>query len=368
MKREDLLHYIGEVDGALVRAAEKPPRRRGLLRGGLLLAAALALLGALSALAVYRWRMPEPETYEGESLKIEQEQVYERPDAEQDYVSAEGQTPEQVQTPSGLSDEDFLQRAQEVLQILQLPVDTGTLRVSHELDERWNRQQVRVSFPLDEDSSVVFDAESGYLIRVERFRWQDLSAPVMSDEEALAAAQRWYEALPYPQGYEFNYVSKIDDGAWMYDFSRRVEVQVGGETLTLPNELETVRITIDPRDGSFQLSNSFYVPLLDDHAPGDEPLSREAAIETALTVAGGADWEVSAELAICFPNYLCTATEAPLQNRRYSSVTRLAWVVTFEMDAEVWDEQMQESFTLHDAQFVYVDLYTGEILGGGALG
>ena len=62
-----------------------------------------------------------------------------------------------------------------------------------------------------------------------------------------------------------------------------------------------------------------------------------------------------AETRIVFPNWIYTEYGS-LPNRRASEVTRWAWVLVYEKENSEFTEQIR----------VYVDCYTGEILGGDA--
>ncbi len=369
MKREELLWAMSDIAPELILQAERPPvRRRRGLRFGLLLAAAVALIGVVSALAVQRWHRPQAQTYTGDTVKVQSQTDYvERTDGS--YEAVDGAAAEQTED-TARNDAFFLREAVRVLRLLGVEKEEQTLHLQRELEERWNREQVRVSFPTEDgdEASVLFDAQSGYLIGVSTYHWAEMEQQPMDEAQALQTAQAWYELLPYPQGYEYTAVNQFDEGAWMYMFGRNVTVSIAGEQLTLVNDYEQVRITIDPRDGSFLMSNCFYVPLLDDHAPEDQPLGREEAIRLAQSVYARSleDWQASAEYAIVLPNTFYDARESSTEPRaeRAYDVTRLAWVVTFSTTEEVLDEQTGEVIRWESARKVYVDLYTGEILGG----
>lgn len=347
------LPYPGvEVIQARFRA--KTARRRHWLRRGLLLAAVICLLCAGTYAAYTRWSLPAPKPITGDAVQSQQTKDYVY-DSQNDVYT--GQTPpEDTMTESGFTDADFMEKALAVLELLNAEADRTQMTVTHALDQRWNRSQVTVSFPLaEQEVHVTFDEADGNLLSVQNWPASNdgEGLPVMREEEALAAAEGWYQRLPYVQGYEYTYVNQIDDGAWMYSFCRPMELEVGGEIIRLYNDYEEVRITIDPRTGAFILSNSFYVPLLDDHQPGDTPLTEAEAIAIAQEQAGDYDFdEITAEVVICHPNYF-GVEDAPV-DYAYVSVTRLAWGVTlYDFGGEI-----------DTMQIVYVDLYTGEILGG----
>ena len=101
----------------------------------------------------------------------------------------------------------------------------------------------------------------------------------------------------------------------------------------------------------------FYVPLLDDHEPGDQPLSQveaETAAKACTEISLDGYVLRSADQTVCLPNWNYTGQEAI--HAKASSVTRLCWYLKYERpDSE-----------FADVICLMVDLYTGEILGGDA--
>lgn len=364
MKREELWNAMEYLDDDLILSAaqiEAQHRRRLPVRIALL--AAVILLLAATAVGVYiKWRLTPPETYTGDTVKPQTEDHYTYDETTDHYYTPEGEP--------AATDEAFLTQAADIIALIGGgEVDTSQMTLVHELHERWNRKQVRITFTQDEhEGEVVFDEGTGYLISVTRFTdpVRTVENP-LTEAEALAAAQRWYETLPYCQGYVYTYVNPIAEDAWMYSFSRPIEVEIGGETVTLTNDLEEVRISIDPRTGEFQTSNAFFVPLLDDHEPGDVPISQEQAIQTALEATGIEDistWTITAEYDIVLPNWWWT-DDLAVGNVRAANVTRPAWTVTLERPEGTIVNG--EPLMFADLMEVNIDLYTGEILGGGMI-
>lgn len=362
MKTEELWNAIAELEDDLVLSAACTPERlhRRFPTRLILVAAVVVILAATAIGAYVKWQLTQPETYTGDTIKPQSEEQYTY-DAQLDhYVTPEGEP--------AATDEAFLQQAAQIIGLVGGDaIDTSQMTLVHERHERWNRNQVRITFPLDDRSGeVVFDSATGYLISVTRFpeTATEVSAP-LTEAEALAAAQRWYEQLPYCQGYVYTYVNPISDDAWMYSFARQLTVSIDGQTVTLTNPLEEVRIAMDPRTGEFQTSNAFYVPLLDDHTEADAPISREQAIATALEVTGieqDGTWTITAEYAIVLPNWWWTAY-LPVADTRAANVTRLAWTVTLARpEGTLVDGTPLE---IADLMEVNIDLYTGQVLGGG---
>lgn len=360
MRREELWDAIQELDDDLVLSAAKIPQHKKHAPARLILLAAILIALAATAVGAYvKWHLSQPEQYTGDSIKTQSSVQYTYDENAGHYLRADG--------TAAASDAEFLEKARLVIaQVGGGDIDTSQMQLAHELDEWWNRQQVHITFTLDEyEAEVTFDEATGYLIGITRFAdTPDFVDTPLTEAEALAAAQRWYEQLPYCQGYVYSDVTQISDNAWMYSFSRQISTTINGQEMELLNYLEQVRITIDPRTGAFQISNAFYVPLLDDHEDTDEPISQEQAIAIAQQAAGIEDtatWSISAQYTIAFPNWFFTEY-MDVDSARMANVTRLAWTVTFSRPAgTILDGQE----LLFDEEIkVDVDLYTAEVLGG----
>ncbi len=290
---------LAETDRTRRPAGQEPgrsPRRLGRTALALLAAAALLTLGVLGAVATYsRWHMPaQGETYHGDVIETTRVTHY--------PVPAESMDPEEEEP---LTDQWFITQAAAVLTAVNKEDTQATqLKLTRQINQRWDREEVVVSYLDGLRGDVTFDAQSGYLIGVTAWdRELPQNGTPMSDAEALDIARSYYDALPYARGYEFQYVEKFDDNAWMFEFGKPIEVELWGEVTTLLSAYEQVRIIIDPCVGTFQGSNCFYVPLLDDHAPEDQPLTREEALAILFEISPDLkDYDlVSAQVAVCLP-------------------------------------------------------------------
>ena len=367
---DDLLEETDRARTWGAREGKPGPGSRQLGRTALVLlaAAALLMIGAVSAYTYSRWHMPkEGDTYQGDMIETTQVTHY--------PVPGESTAPEGEEA---LSDGWFISRAAMVLEAVnKRETDEEELTLTRQTNQMWDREEVVVTFADGGHGDVTFDAQSGYLIHVTAFdRELAEEGTPMAEEDALAVAQSWYDALPYARGYEFQSVEKFDDHAWMFEFGKPIRVELWEEELTLLSAYEQVRITIDPCTGAFQLSNCFYVPLLDDHEPGEEPLTQEETL--AIAVEASPDLKdygvVSAQVAVCLPRpgwmiptaageekedrpdttESSTVDPVDMVNLRYYSLTRLGWALTLE-------HQSQDSPFTSQVR-VCVDLYTGEIL------
>lgn len=326
--------------------------------GRLLTAAILVGLLAVTGFGVYeRWHMPERgEPYQGEIVQTERAATY--------PVSTEDTDPPE-EKPEAYTDEWFISQARAVLNLVnkQNP-DVTNITVTHQKNQLWNRQEVQVSFASSEGSpfDVLFDALDGNLIGVTAFDHPASDGTPMSEEEAAALAQRFYDALPYAKGYQFSHLEKMDDEDWMFSFSKPIQVELLGETMTITSEYEQVRIILNPCTGQFLTSNCFYVPLLDDHGSSDEPITQEQAAEivanSGLFHGSVEDYTLTARIAVCLPNpgqmaNLNGTSEDFSTDYQMYSMTRLGWALRFDRT---------EPGEFADSSLFCVDLYTGEIL------
>lgn len=354
----------------VVRAAEEPEersaKRRPVLRRVLLAAACVALVAALAGFgyaAYEKWRLPEPQTYtpdpEGYNVQVHTEHTYTPGTAAPSLPDSTDpdETASAVTEPEPLSDEFFLLRAKEIL--AQAGIDANedaTVTVRRQKHLYWDREEVEVSWPHEGlPYSVTFDAENGVFIGMAGIDWvlDDVSA-CQTQAEADALARRYYESLPVEQGYVMAGCEKYDEQFWSYDFCREVEPG-------LYSWYECVRIAINPVSGGLELCRVFYVPLLDDHEPGDVPLTEEEAVDVLR--ANGFDpdsWDtVTVEKSVGLPNWTFTSQES--SNLQASAVSRLCWTVVLFRDED-------ETTPFSTRTQVLVDCYTGEILGGDTTG
>ena len=323
--------------------------------------AAVVLMASVGYAAYQHWFLPAPETYEPGNNGIYQE--HDRKDynlAELDNRGATDPKPEngteetdsQIIVP--LTDEAFIYKGLDILtQVGMLDVRPEQLTVIRQENLFWGREEAEVVFDQGEvRTSIKFNAATGRFLGMHGIDWQlEENTSCSTDADAAKLAQRFYEALPVEQGYALTHVEKYDGQYWSYEYCREVEPGIF-------NQYEMVRVAINPVSGRLTGCTVFYVPLLDDHAPGQERITQEQAEQTVLD---NIPKEVEgmnmtqAETRIVFPNWIYTEYGS-LPNRRASEVTRWAWVLVYEKENSEFTEQIR----------VYVDCYTGEILGGDA--
>ena len=126
------------------------------------------------------------------------------------------------------------------------------------------------------------------------------------------------------------------------------------------NQYEMVRVAINPVSGRLTGCVVFYVPLLDDHEPGQERISQEQAEQIAQSLQPellDGMTLVRANQSIGLPNWNYTEY-AGVPNRRASQVSRWVWALHYERPNSEFTEQV----------VLLVDCYTGELLGGDTTG
>lgn len=333
--------------GKVLRQTENGKTNPGFRRT-YVLAVCLALVVILSVMAgaAYRkWRLSAPETY----TPNPDTGVYEVHGTE-----TYSQIPEETEAEAALTDEYFLARAAEILEQVGLTdVDQSAMTVTRQEDLHWSREEVEVIFTESSNrTTLTFRAKDGQLVHLSDIEWVEMPEETACEtrEEAIALARDYIARLPVPQDYDYTGCTEYDDQYWVLEFCKKV-----GENLY--NQYEMVRISLNPVSGRLAGVNLFCVPLLDDHGPEDVPLTQEQAEEIAKDrLAERLDNKElrSAEIGVVLPNWIFTDYIDGSGYPRASDVTRLGWSLVYEdPDSE-----------FADIIWIYVDLYTGEILGG----
>ncbi|MCQ2446696.1 MAG: hypothetical protein MJ141_07435 [Clostridia bacterium] len=329
----------------------RKPRRVALT--ALITAALLSTLAVGGYAAAKKWSLPDPVPMgEGNdgfgSYEIHQTTTY----GEEVLTSAED--PGETEEGEELDDVWFIREAIKILEAVGIEdISTDEMTVTRQNNLSYDREEAEVGFVAEDiGTTVTFHAKTGALLRIssiETFELEPL-AKVSSDEEAEACARGYMEKLPVPQGYNLSGIEKYDEGFWSLDFSHEVEPGVF-------NVYEMVRIAINPQNGRMQNLVVFNFPLIDDHDESDAPLTQEEAVAIGAAEAFTGSWEdtytlAKAEVEIVLPNWMFT--DRMIIDAQYAENTRYAWVLQFENHEGIFDEIVR----------VWVDLYTGEVLGG----
>jgi len=322
-------------------------------------------LSALAALAVggnaaYKaWSLPEPTTYEpaddGSIYEVTSSTKYTSEILEEPSSESEAAPSSEPQTPT---DQEMITSAVKILEIVGLSdVSTDSMKVSRQTDLSYGREEVAVTFTQSEvHTDFTFLASTGKLLHMSSIDFVGVTGVDPAKElSAEQMARYYYSILPVEQGYDLIDHVEYDDEYYSYDFCRKVSDD-------LYNAYEMVRIGINPQTGRLCGVNVFCFPLLDDHQEGDVALTKEDALavlaasdKTARLVSADTCYELqSAEIRIVLPNWVFSEQDDGNINRQYSEITRYAWSLTFENPTSEFADEV----------YVYVDLYTGEILGG----
>lgn len=371
-ERGELLRMYERVLNRAEAAPERGARRTRPLRRltqAAAVAAVAALLASVGYAACRRWVLPAPTTYEpGEggifrehgrsdyqlSTLESTETAAAGPGAEPETGAPEPGTAEPTQN-GPLTDEALIRKGLALLtQVGMLDVQPEQLTVVRQENLFWGREEAELSLNRGElHITVKYNAETGKFLGLHGADWLlEGCAACDTEAEAAALAQRYYEALPVEQGYVMTDVERYDEQYWSFDFCREVEPGVF-------NQYEMVRVAINPVSGRLTGCVVFYVPLLDDHEPGQERISQEQAEQIAqisLPELLEGMKLVRAEQGIGLPNWNFTKY-GDNPNRRASQVSRWAWALHYERPNSEFTEQL----------VLLVDSYTGEILGGDSI-
>lgn len=329
---------------------QEPIRSKHSIRRVLLIAACIVLLlsiGMVGYGAYRKWSLPNPEYYD-----FAGEGVY-------DVHSTEEYQIEELQPEAKpLSDDDLIQQAVTLLESVGLEdVNTDAMSVSRQENVLYGREEVSVTFTCAEiQTEVIYSADDGSLLSMNSIDFEEATdQPVCQTEaEAQVLAEKYYAVLPVQQGYKLLGHTEYDDQYYSYEFCYEVNDH-------LINEYQMVRIAVNPVTGRLCGCNVFDFPLVDDHEPGDEPLTQaqaEEVVRNATTVHVDSYQLISAEVKIVLPNWMFTDKQLMNKNYRKSKVSRIAWELKYgNSDGVITDEL-----------YVDIDYYTGEILGGDQAG
>lgn len=350
MRGKELLDKMEFVDPAYIEDADfASPKSKIPWSKCCAAAACIAALVTLSLTcyaAYQKWILPKPESYTLDPKRG----VYVEHDSET-YTELPSSVPEN----DVFTDEYFLARSAEIISQIGLnDIETSTMTVVRQENQFWAREEVEVYFDQDKNNtSIKFDAKSGYMLSLSGIDWIETpeGAACASEEEALALASDYYANIPVPQGYEYTGCTEYDEQYWSFEFCKKV-----GEDLY--NYYEMVRIGINPVSGRLTGVNVFYVPLLDDHGPDDKPLTQEQAekIAAACPYLNLDNYQLeSAKIAVVLPNWWYTEYMTGAGTLKASDVTRLGWSLIYN----------NPNSEFADKICIDIDLYTGDILGGG---
>lgn len=237
---------------------------------------------------------------------------------------------------AAFTDEELTRKAMEILQTLDLK---GLSNAQSHIARTENDDGVEaeVYFTADENIACVkFSEQTGELLGITCMDWNSEGTACMGYEEAERLAKQYYEMLPVPKGYVLTEYQELNVERW--DFRFECEVLKG-----VYSPYEFVRISVDPQKGCLRQCSVHSVPLSDDHAPDDVPITAEKAEELARACLKNPKnyQKKSCEVEVIQPDI-----------PEIQDFTRLSWCLSFENPNSEYEDRVT----------VYVDYYTGEIL------
>lgn len=217
-----------------------------------------------------------------------------------------------------------------------------------------NHPELEITRPVGESGVVIsFDKKTGRLKSVGEVPFTGMLKPSAStDLETMARA--WYAALPFPQDYVLRSTTGYGDDLLCYEFNKPVTLETGGEPVELFSDYEAVRIMIQRDTGALYNALAFYWPVFDGHRE-KTAISETEAVEIAKQRhADAGEAAISSKIALYQSYEPFSVSDCAYE--RSSDYCFPAWAVEFR-----WEHDGMET-----GSRVYVDLYTGEILGSDA--
>lgn len=221
--------------------------------------------------------------------------------------------------------------------ISEKPVSEEDAVLKEEFDEVKKVNTIEVSFK-ERDEKVILNSETGDLIRYESGSIASNGKPVYTQDktdEILKIAEDFYKKLPVPQDYEIS-ECKMDFGGpdWQVDFTKKYVVD--GYDKDIFNYGENVRLRISGADGSLLSANVFYTPVELRNTDKDAVEKEDAILLSELDKS-----KITNSYIACYK-----------PEGKQSS--RLCWCIEADYSIEGG---------VCDTRWVYVDLYTGGVIG-----
>lgn len=261
--------------------------------------------------------------------------------------------------PPALSEADYIASAEEVLSAIlgENAPDAKTAEIADTPSVEPVSAEIDLSYSVgDGQVTITFDKETGRLTKV----WDNSHAGMIKPAQFTdteSAARAWYAALPVPQDYVLHpRVVTYGDDLLCYDFNRLVTLETGGEPLEVINTYETARILVYMDTGALYSAVFFYSPVFDGYSD-KTAISEAEAVEIAKKSRSNIeDAAIDSEIVLYHTDHPVYTPKicSPKEFVKYSFP---AWAVTFR-----WDNEFNTEIVM------YVDLYTGEIIGSAHAG
>lgn len=271
-------------------------------------------------------------------------------DGDTESLSLSSQTTDGGMEPPPPSEPDYRSLSAEILAAVWDGNIPGTAEVSEEMDSISNHLEMELSYPIEDSGvAITFDKETGLLRRVSETQFTGLLKPARYDSSE-SAARAWYAALPLPQDYPLHSVTGYGDDLLCYEFNKAVTLETGGAPVELFSSYEAVRIMVHTDTGALHSAIAFDWPVFDGH-PQKTAISEAEAVELAGGSKSGSE-TVSSQITLYHAHDPIAVSDCPPE--RSLDYSFPAWAVEFRGTSDVLEDC---------GSVVYVDLYTGEILG-----
>lgn len=256
--------------------------------------------------------------------------------------------------PPALSEADYIASAEEILFAIlgENAPDAKTADIADAPSLDSEPTEIDLTYSVgDGQVTIRFNKETGRLKEVWDNSLSGMLKPAQfTDPES--AARAWYAALPVPQDYVLHpRIVTYGDDRLCYDFNRLVTLETGGEPVEVINAYETARILVYMDTGALYSAIFFYSPVFDGYSE-KTAISEAEAVEIAKKSRSNIeDAAIDSEIVLYHTDYpiytpkICSPEE-------FVNYSFPAWAVRFR-----WDNEFNTEIVM------YVDLYTGEIIG-----
>ena len=242
-----------------------------------------------------------------------------------------GASTDKPDAPTTFTDEDFIQSAVGILQMLDMD---GIAEAQSYVVHIQESGKAEIYFTEKENVACVkLDEQTGELYGISCMDWMMDGTACTAYAEVETLAKQYYEMLPLPQGYVLTEDYEFNEQWWDFRFER--EVLKGIYSI-----YESVTIGINPQTGRLRQCQVQSVPLSDDGS-GNTPLTEQEAETLARAKLKNPDKYQTKSCVI-----------EVVQQEWNDDFTRLSWRITFENPNSEYP----------DIVTIYVDYYTGKIL------
>lgn len=256
--------------------------------------------------------------------------------------------------PPALSEADYIASAKEILFAIlgENAPDAETAEIADAVSLDSEPTEIDLTYSLgDGQVTITFNKETGRLRKVSDNSHAGLLKPArFTDPES--AARAWYAALPVPQDYVLNpRIVTYGDDLLCYDFNRLVTLETGGEPVEVVNTHETVRILVQTDTGALNSAVFFYCPVFDGYS-SKTAISEAEAVEIAKKPRPNIEGAAIESKIVLYNTSHPIYTPKICSPKEFVKYSFPAWAVSFR-----WDDEFNTEIVM------YVDLYTGEIIG-----